>query len=271
MRRVLLHLGLHKTGTTAAQSFLFENRALIWPRHALVLPYRTRKTGLSEAATRYSVYGTPGALADFTDGVRKFLKTLEFGRRRGLILSEENFCGLRPSRNAAVGYEAAPELARQLVDLIRNRFANEQVEITVYLSLRRREEWLRSLWAHDLHRARVVQDFDAFQMRMDNMPPLQMTVARMQDRLPDVKFQSEWLETLQHQTFGPGAPFAAFLNLPTAQAADLVGASRANPRLPDAVLDELLTLNRSVLDDAALIRQKAAVIERAQTNLIGTP
>ena len=65
MRRIMLHLGLHKTGTTAAQSFLYENRELIWPHFALVLPYKTRKTGLSGAATRHSVYGTVGTLAEF--------------------------------------------------------------------------------------------------------------------------------------------------------------------------------------------------------------
>ena len=62
MRRVLLHLGLHKTGTTAAQSFLYDNRELIWPHFALVLPYRTRKSGLSRAATNHSIYGTVGTL-----------------------------------------------------------------------------------------------------------------------------------------------------------------------------------------------------------------
>ncbi|WP_424832597.1 hypothetical protein [Ruegeria sp.] len=270
MRKVLLHLGLHKTGTTAAQSFLFENRELIWPRHALVLPYRTRKSGLSEAATRYSVYGTPGALGDFRTAMQDFLSTLDFGLRRGLILSEENFSGLRPSRNLAVGYEAAPELAACLVDLVRQRFAGQAVDIIVYLSLRQRGGWLRSLWAHDLYRTRLVQDFDAYQTRLESVPSPHSTAEQMRDRLPDVTVQTEWLEDLQTRTFGLGSPFADFLDLPSDLSAKLVGPTRANPRLPEPVLAELLTLNRSALDETALIRQKADLVERAQNNLIGT-
>ena len=270
MRKVLLHLGLHKTGTTAAQSFLFENRELIWPRHALVLPYRTRKSGLSEAATRYSVYGTPGAMTDFRDMMRDFLASLDFGGRRGLILSEENFSGLRPSRNAAVGYDAAPELAACLVDLVRERFADEPVDITLYLSLRQRGGWLRSLWAHDLRRTRLVQDFETYRDRLDPIPSPQTAAEMICGRLPDIAVQSEWLEDLQTRTFGPGFPFAEFLDLPADLSEKLVGPTRANHRLPEPVLAELLELNRSGLDEVALIRQKKALVEHAQNDLIGT-
>ncbi len=270
MRRVLLHLGLHKTGTTAAQSFLFENRALIWPHHALVLPYRTRNSGLSEAATRYSLYGTPGALSEFSDQMRQFLKSLTFGRKRGLMLSEENFSGLRPSRNLAVGYEAAPELATCLVDLVRERFAQEELQITLYLSLRQRESWLRSLWAHDLHRTRMVLDFDTFRDRMAPVASPLSVAEEIRGRLPSVQVRSQWLEDLRTRPFGPGTPFADFLDLPAAKAAQLVGPTRANTGLPEDVLARMLEMNRSALDDTALIDQKAALVERVQTDLIGT-
>ena len=45
MRRVLLHLGLHKTGMAAAQSFLHENRELIWPRYSLFFPIKRASWG----------------------------------------------------------------------------------------------------------------------------------------------------------------------------------------------------------------------------------
>ncbi len=271
MRRVLLHLGLHKTGTTAAQSFLFENRALIWPHHALVLPYRTRKSGLSEAATRYSVYGTPGTMSDFSGQMRRFLKSLDFGRHRGLVLSEENFSGLRPSRNIAVGYEAAPDLALCLVDLIRERFARDEVQITLYLSLRQRESWLRSLWAHDLQRTRLVQGFEAFRERLAPVASPQSVAEEIRGRLPTVQVRSQWLEDLRTRPFGPGSPFADFLDLPADETAKLVGPTRTNTGLPDEILARMLEMNRSALDDSALIDQKAALVHSVQTDLIGTP
>ncbi len=270
MRRVMLHLGLHKTGTTAAQSFLFENRERIWPHHALILPFRTRKSGLADAATRYSVYGTHGALTEFSNQMRRLLCALEFGQKRGLILSEENFSGLRPSRNPAVGYEAAPELAACLVGLIRNRFSDEDVDITLYLSLRQRASWLRSLWAHDLQRTRLLQDFAAYQERLAPVQSPEDAAAAIRDHLPSVALHTEWLEDLRDHPLGPGAPFAAFLGMPEDQAAQLVGPSRTNPGLPETVLMELLALNRSALDEAELVRQKKALVQIAQNDLIGT-
>ncbi|WP_170448838.1 hypothetical protein [Ruegeria arenilitoris] len=266
-RRILLHLGLHKTGTTAAQSFLFENRTLIWPRHALVLPYVTRKSGLSEAATRHSLYGTFGTLSEFGNRWRELLATLDFGEKRGLILSEENFSGLRPSRNLVVGYAEAPDLAACLVDTLRNRLVGSELDITVYLSLRQRGSWIRSLWAHDLQRTRLVQDFDTFRERLEELPSLQQTADAVRDRLPSVRVQTEWLEDLREHSFGPGTPFAEFLDLPPEKAALLVKPTRSNPALPQEALSEMLELNRSGLDEAALVRQKARIVERAQNSL----
>ncbi|WP_170575554.1 hypothetical protein [Ruegeria atlantica] len=270
MRRVLLHLGLHKTGTTAVQSFLYDNRELIWPHFALVLPYRTRNSGLSRAATNHSVYGTVGTLAEFGAQVRGLLDTLDFGDKRGLIVSEENFAGLRPSRNIEQGYSAAPELAACLVDAVHHRFSGQEVEITIYLSLRQRGGWLRSLWAHDLQRMRQVQDFETFRSNMEHIPSLEDTVERIRERLPSVLVHSEWLEELQLRRYGPGTPFAEYLDLPQDRAKLLEPPSKTNTRLPEDALAELLNLNRSRLDDAALIEQKAAIIERAKSTLVGT-
>ncbi|WP_170328365.1 hypothetical protein [Ruegeria arenilitoris] len=270
MRRILLHLGLHKTGTTAAQSFLYDNRELIWPHFALVLPFRTRKSGLSRAATNHSVYGTVGTLSEFGTQVRGFLDSIDFGDKRGLIVSEENFAGLRPSRNFENGYAAAPELAACLVDAIRHRFSGQEVDITIYLSLRQRGGWLRSLWAHDLERIRQVHDFEDFRSNLDHLPPLQDTVGQIRDRLPSVTVTADWLEELQLRRYGPGTPFAEYLDLPRDKAKLLVQPSKANSRLPEDVLAELLDLNRSRLDEAALIEQKNAIIERAKSALIGT-
>ncbi len=271
MRRVMLHLGLHKTGTTAAQSFLFENRALIWPNHALVLPYKTRGTGLSEAATRYSVYGTHTALMDFSNQMRNFLGALDFGAKRGLVLSEENFAGLRPSRNPAIGYEATPDLAVALVGLIRNRFAGQRVDINLYLSLRQRDTWLRSLWSHDLQRTRLVQDFDTYAARLDAVPSLDEVAAEVQKQLPRVSIHTEWLEDLQTMPFGPGTPFAEFLDLDAETAAQLVRPTKSNPGLPADVLQEILLLNRSDLDEAALDRRKNDLVESTRKNLVRAP
>ncbi|WP_298849477.1 hypothetical protein [uncultured Ruegeria sp.] len=267
MRRVLLHLGLHKTGMTAAQSFLYENRKLIWPRYSLVLPYKTRKLGLSEAATRHSIYRLDATLAGFGGQIREFLDGLDFGTRRGLILSEENFLGLRPSRNKSEGYGAAPELADTLVGVLRRRLLERDIDITVYLSLRRRDQWLRSLWAHDLQHSRLVETLDDYCDDLAHLPPLQDTVDKIRNRLSSVTVQTGWMEEMHDHRFGSGAPLADFLDLPTEKSEQLVGPARTSPRFSTDVLEELLALNRSPLDEAALITQKKALIQTAQNEL----
>ncbi|MBO9436109.1 hypothetical protein J7394_17945 [Ruegeria sp. R13_0] len=266
MRRVLLHLGLHKTGTTVAQSFLYKNRQLIWPHFSLILPYKTRKTGIADIATRHSIYRLHSTLAEFETGFRALLDPIDFGTRRGLILSEENFAGLRPSRNSAEGYGATPELATTLVEQVTDRLG--PVDLTIYLSLRQREDWLRSLWAHDLRRTRLVQDYDEFREALNHLPSPKETADTLQDRLPLVKVQTEWMEDLRKRRFGPGAPFATFLNLPRDKMFKLVAPEPHKARPTDEVLLELLELNRSALDDAALMAQKKALIKRAKDDLV---
>ena len=268
MRRVLLHLGLHKTGTTAAQSFLYENRELIWPHFALLLPYKTRKLGLADAATRHSIYGLSATLDDFRSQIRDYLESRNFGTRRGLIVSEENFSGLRPSRNVELGYAMAPELAACLVGAIRERFSDQEVDITIHLSLRKRERWLRSLWAHDLQKTREVQDFDAFCASLAHLPSLEDTVADIRNKLPSVTVTASWLEDMQVQPFGPGTPFAEFLKLSPEKTNVLVPPTKTNTGQPDNVLAELLSLNRSRLDEAALTRQKALILEGSTTTAV---
>ncbi len=268
MRRVLLHLGLHKTGTTVAHSFLYKNRKLIWPHFSLILPYKTRKTGLADAATRHSIYRMNNTLAEFKAGAGDLLQSTDFATRRGLILSEENFAGLRSSRNSAEGYAALPELASALVELIRDRLQGDPLDITIYLSLRQQEDWLYSLWAHDLRRARLVQDFEGFRATLDHLPPLHETADALQRRLPGVKVKTEWLEDLRKQRFGPGAPFAEFLDLPSDKAMHLVTPEPHSARPQDDVLMELLELNRSALDDGALMAQKKAILRRAKDELV---
>ncbi len=270
MRRAFLHLGLHKTGTSAAQSFLYENRELIWPRYALVLPYKTRKTGLAEAATRHSVYCAKDTLAAFDAKTRDFLSTLDFGEKRGLIVSEENFLGLRPSRNVGVWYATAPDLAETLVRGVQERFRGRQVDVTVYISVRQRDSWVKSLWAHDLRRTRLVQDFDDFAAGLAGVPSPQELAAELKSKLSGTTVQMEWLEHLQETRFGPGTPFAEFLDLPDEKRRQLVLPANNNARLPDNALCELLRLNRSSLDEASLIRQKAAIIQNAQVDRIST-
>ena len=147
------------------------------------------------------------------------------------------------------------------------RFLGNKTDITIYMSLRNRDQWLRSLWAHDLQKSRMVQDLDAFSTDLAHLPSLQETADAVRNRLPSVTVRTEWMEALQNHRFGAGAPLAEFLNLPPEQSAQLVGPAHSTPAFSDDVLLEILALNRSSLDETAMIAQKKALIHSAQNEL----
>ena len=127
------------------------------------------------------------------------------------------------------------------------------MHITLYYSLRQRGSWLRSLWAHDLQRSRLIQDFETFRARLEPVRSPQIAAEAVRDRLPSVSVRTEWLEDLQGLRYGLGNTFAEFLDLPPEKAAELVGPTRSNPRLPEDILqpdvgDEPVRVGRCGVD-----------------------
>ena len=260
MRRMLPHLCLHNTGTMAAQFFLFENRAL-------VLPYRTRNSGLSEAATRYPVYDASDTIEEFSDQMCRIQNSLTSCSKGGRVQKEKKISGLRPSRNLPVGYDAAPNLATCLVDLVRERFAGEETQIARYLSQRRHQSRLRSLLAYDLQRPQMVQNFEAFSDNMAHFVSPKSTTEEFCGRLLSVLVRSQWLKNLRSRDFGPGMSFPDFLKLAEAETVKHVGPTRTNTDLPEVLLTQILEVNQSALDDAALVDQMAALVKTFKTSL----
>ena len=263
MRRVFLHLGFHKTGTTSAQTFLQENRKLIWPHHALILPKGAREIMLDKAAMDHSIYQTPGTLKTFDRTIRKVLATLNFGQHRGLILSEENLAGRRPSQIPAQMYCATPELTETLVRAVIDRFAPEPVDITIYFSIRQPVEWMKSLWAHDLRKTRLTEDFPTFRTRLEPGSDLLRVVDQTRDRLPKHRVITHTLEQMAPHQYGSAQPFLDFLDLPAHKAARLIRTPVRGKRPDETELLSLLELNRSTLDEPELIQLKSNTIRQA--------
>jgi len=84
MKRVIIHAGFHKTGTTTAQQFLMENGAHIWPSYAIAIQHRIENP--LEMALAYSTSAGQLALDEFCFQLTEFLKTLNLGTNRGLIM-----------------------------------------------------------------------------------------------------------------------------------------------------------------------------------------
>jgi len=151
---VYLHLGAHRTGTTAFQAFLRTNRARLAARGtALWLPGDLRGGPLEALAARPG--GRARALADrqLRRRLAGAIDRLEAAGHRRLIVSEENLLGtMAGCLAAAAPYpEAGARLAR-LDRLFDGRIAR------VGIGLRRPDDWWASVMAFRVSRGAPVPD-----------------------------------------------------------------------------------------------------------------
>ena len=255
-RRIVIHGGFHKTGTTSAQKFVLDNGALIWPHAATVLPGRSRAR-VARHAVRYSITGDRAAMARFRRTLAELLGGLNLGKR-ALLISDENLCGRMPGRDAQDGYDSAPDLMAAMVQVIR-RDIDPDPDLHFVFTTRNPESWLRSTWRHNLAQARLTLDYDAYAVIHRQAADLDGTVAAVRAAVAPYPVHAVPVETLAETLEGPATPLLHHLGLPSDAWRKLVPAARANPGPEPALAHHFLDLNRSDLSDDDLKAQKAAL------------
>lgn len=258
-RNIILHAGFHKTGTTSLQQTLRANRAALRPKIRLVL--RAGMTALCECARAYS-----RSREDYDLGLVKYEAAMLVERLADedattIVISSEDLSGHMPGRHGVHGYGAAPHLMRAL-SVAFNAAAPDD-ELVFFFSTRSAEPWLRSCYAQHLRTARMVWDEADYIKRLKT--------SAEQDKI---------LDLIRHEVSGKPVFQAAFedhaaralgmadalldqVDLNPDRRAKLGLASPRNAALPAEVLTELLALNRSDLDNAALRNAKRKLIEGA--------
>lgn len=254
--RIVLHAGFHKTGTTAVQQFLRDNRAAL--RRHLRLFTKAGQEPLCEAARAFSLTQDPVERAVLAAEWGRFLAAQGPDDPRPVLMSAEDLAGHMPGRHGLTRYAAAPAILAMLADLLQ-----EGIELTVALSLRANGPWRRSCWGQHVRATAHTGSLDEYLAGpgCDLADDAQAVTAAVQGR---ARVVTSWLEDLAGQRFGPGAPLLALVDLPGRVLDRLTPPPRAKASLPDAVLAQLLALNRAGLDRPALVAAKRAVIDAAQ-------
>ena len=256
--QVFLHTGFHKTGTSSAQLFLQENRALIWPRAALVLPGRIRD--VAHAVFSHHYERDAGSLAAITAAMRTFLATMVLGPKRRILISSENLLGPMPRGLTPAPYPDAAAILRALIAGF-DAF-DWPVQVTLYLSTRAQGPWVDSLWAHQVRKDQMIpftEDLESFRARMNRVSQAeQLDIIRR--NVPGVKLVTQDVAGFDAQPFGAGQPFLDFLGLPPGQRAAFQPVLRRNVAPPRAVTEALLALNRQGLGEAELAAAKQALL-----------
>ncbi|MEN8839698.1 MAG: hypothetical protein ABF288_01115 [Octadecabacter sp.] len=260
-RRVIVHAGFHKTGTTSAQQFLFANRKDIWPRCALALPRKLRQ-GAARMAVRYSRYGTSALLDGFSEDLHAMLSKIDPGNRKVLI-SEENLSGRMPGRDGQLDYSTTPILMARAEDVICDIFGAE-AEVIFCFTTRDPKSWLRSTYKHNLRTSRLTMDEAEYIETYGPASDLIGVTKAVEKAVTGIVCTADLADLTGAE--GPAQPLMDLMALSKRRRSKLIPHVTHNIGPKDAMIDELLALNRSSLSDKALAAAKIDLLGKAQDN-----
>jgi len=258
-RRIILHAGFHKTGTSTLQRFLRNNRVAL--RKQVALRLRWHMQDLIAATRGYSSDRDPLTLIKVQSRFGEMLNALPGMPKRTLIISAEELCGHLPGRGTVADYGAAPELLYAFWEMTKARFPLS--EIMIYMTTRAPEPWLASAYWEHVKSSDMTLDYDAFERTYHGAAALRDMVSEITARVPTPVYSSA-LEDCRDLPLGPAAPLLDFCDIPLSVRDTLVPEAPANVRPDPNVLAKMLEVNRTTKGSDRRKKLKAAIIAEAK-------
>lgn len=258
-RRIVIHAGFHKTGTSTLQQVLKTNRALLKPHLRSVL--RGEMTDLVHAARGYSTWRDPFTLDKFAGRLRALLERIGDMPKRCLCLSAEELSGHLPGREGIADYSAAPVLAAEMARIAAE--IHPGTPLTFFYSTRDPGAWLRSAYWEHVKASSLARDWDDFAASNRTAADLDKVVDAVAAVQPNPVERAR-LEDTAALPAGPATPLLRLCGVPEDRLAALTPVPPANRRRDDAVLLALLAANRDYTDRDARNSAKQAILKAAQ-------
>ncbi len=252
-RRIIVHPGFHKTGTTTIQRALEENRDALAPLTRIVL--KQDIPDVCHTAIDYARRPSQPRLAAFGDAVHAITDAWDRADPRHIIISAEDLCGLIPGRGGRAGYPQAAMLLRSFIRHL-GAFGTPQI----YLSTRASKPWLKSCHAHHVRHSTLAMDLETYITDQSRDADLGLVVAQLRFACTPATVTASSLEISAQEAQGPVTPLLDLIAAPDTLRAQLQIGRPANMSLPDHILTDLLALNRENLDQDALHAAKRALI-----------
>lgn len=259
-QRIILHPGLHKTGTSSMQHLLWLNRALIEP-YALVLLLRHLRP-VAKLCAAYSRNHNPLTLIDMADELTAVFEQAPDIAGRDLLLSCEGLSGHIPGWPGVQTYAAAPMTISYVAAFLAERFP--QAETTILITTRDAEGWLWSAWRHHLRGQRLTRDWDWFRARYAAAADLDAVAISVAEAAEGTSVLTMDLAQAVTHSLGPGGILIDQLRIPAAIRNRIVAVGPGN-RGPDAELAaEFLAINRSQMSDDLVRARKDELADMAE-------
>ena len=155
-RRLIVHLGLQKTGSTSLHHFLQKNAAALEPRLQILTPRRESPTrAMGRIAALFSL--DPAREGDFTAAIAAVRAEIGADSRPVTLISHENLPGAMPGRGGtATLYPALEEIVARL-DTHLAPFVPEYALFT-----RDMGAWKRSVWGQAVRSDGYAEPFETF-------------------------------------------------------------------------------------------------------------
>ena len=239
--RIVIHAGFHKTGTTTVQRFLKENSETLWPLTAIGL--RHRFPDLLHSARAYSVWRDPITLAQFAHRFDTFIRALDLGPHRRLVISSEELAGHLPGREDVADYGAVPALMGEMVDVLED--IHGEVDLRFHFSTRATAPWLKSAYSEHVKSSRMVLDFEEFREKNQDTGNLHQAFQAIARTVGADRCSALPLEATRALPLGPADPIIDLLGLGPKKRALLRPVASANEAPSDETLQAFLAFNRS--------------------------
>lgn len=257
-RRIIIHAGFHKTGTSTVQATLRENRVALKKQVALRLRWHMKD--IVTAARGFSMDHDPLTLIKVQTRFGTMVNDLPGMPRRTLILSAEELLGHLPGRANLMDYSAAPVLLYAYWEILSAKYP--EAEIVIYLSTRGPEAWLASAYWEHVRSSSMTLEFDAFATKFHRAALLNDMAAEVASRVP-VPVHTFPLENCADLPLGPADPLLRLCELPEDVKTRLVPVPSSNVRPRADVLKALLEANRIHTSPAKRKAAKEAILAEA--------
>jgi hypothetical protein len=229
MKKIILHTGFHKTGTSSLQFFLKENMHKLSPFAAFYF-----FDDLAEVSSAARLYGKKPLFWNrikFRSELRRFLESIE--DRKSIVISCESLCGVMPGYNGLFRKRVksyvptARVLTGILCEELRSQFGGD-VDILLLYTTRDSKPWLKSVFGHISRTKGGSENFLTFRNSFLTVPNLVEEAEKITANLTGIRIKTASLEKYTQTKYGPAMAVLEQLDLPLDVFDGLVAQDRRN-------------------------------------------